>query len=208
MDTAKIVVLEGDETGQELLEEALRTLAPDVIGFALEFQRFDCSLAARRSSANQVVHDAARAIVDAGLGLKAATITPETAGDVGSPNRILREEIGATVIVRTGRRIPGVAPIGGVHAPISVVRMAVGDAYGAKEWREGDGEDEVAFRTERVERRVCKGVAEFSFRHAARTTQRSSAGRSTPSARSTRACSRRRWTRPPSGIPRSPTSPT
>ena len=44
-------------------------------------------------------------------------------------------------------------PIGGVHYPISVVRMAVGDAYGAKEWREGEGEDEVAFRTERIERR-------------------------------------------------------
>ena len=43
-------------------------------------------------------------------------------------------------------------PLGGVHAPISVVRMAVGDAYGAKEWREGEGDDEVAFRTERIER--------------------------------------------------------
>ena len=57
------------------------------------------------------------------------------------------------MIVRTGRRIPGVVPLGGVHAPISVVRMAVGDAYGAKEWREGEGDDEVAFRTERIERR-------------------------------------------------------
>ena len=71
------------------------------------------------------------------------------------------------MIVRTGRRIPGVVPLGGVHAPISVVRMAVGDAYGAKEWREGDGADEVAFRTERIERRVCRAVAEFSFRLAA-----------------------------------------
>ena len=41
------------------------------------------------------------------------------------------------MIIRTGRRIPGVVPLGGVHAPISVVRMAVGDAYGAEEWREG-----------------------------------------------------------------------
>jgi isocitrate dehydrogenase (NAD+) len=71
--------------------------------------------------------------------------------------------------VRTGRRIPGVVPLGGVHAPISVVRMAVGDAYGAKEWREGEGEGEVAFRTERIERRICRAVAEFSFRLAERT---------------------------------------
>ena len=99
-----------------------------------------------------------------GLGLKAATVTPEARDDVGSPNRILREEIGGKVIVRTGRRIPGVVPFGGVHAPISVVRMAVGDAYGAKEWREGEGDDEVAFRTERIERRICRAVAEFAFR--------------------------------------------
>ena len=72
------------------------------------------------------------------------------------------------MIVRTGRRIPGVVPFGGVHAPISVVRMAVGDAYGAKEWREGEGDDEVAFRTERIERRICRAVAEFAFREAER----------------------------------------
>jgi isocitrate/isopropylmalate dehydrogenase len=46
--------------------------------------------------------------------------------------------------------------------------MAVGDAYGAKEWREGEGDGEVAFRTERIERRVCRAVAEFSFRQAER----------------------------------------
>ena len=60
-------------------------------------------------------------------------------------------------------------PFGGVHAPISVVRMAVGDAYGAKEWREGEGDAEVAFRTERIERNVCRAVAEFAFREAERT---------------------------------------
>src|SRR5207249_2737681 len=118
---------------------------------------------------NEVVHDAAKAIRAHGLGLKAATVTPEGQGDVGSPNRILREEIGGRVIVRTGRRIPGVIPLGGVHAPISVVRMAVGDAYGAKEWREGSGDDEAAFRTERIERRICHSVAEFAFRQAEET---------------------------------------
>ncbi len=172
MDTGTIVVLEGDQTGQELLEESLRVLAPDVIGLELEFPRYDLSLANRRATQNAVVHEAAAAIREHGLGLKAATITPEEAGDVGSPNRILREEIGGRVIVRTGRRIPGVVPIGGVFAPISVVRMAVGDAYGAKEWREGEGDDEVAFRTERIERRISRAVAEYAFRLAARTGAR------------------------------------
>jgi isocitrate/isopropylmalate dehydrogenase len=169
METRTIVVLEGDETGQELLEEALAVLAPDVAGLELELPRFDLSLDARRATENGVVFEAAAAIREGGLGLKAATITPEGKDDVGSPNRILREEIGGHVIVRTGRRIPGVVPVGGVHQPISVVRMAVGDAYGAKEWREGEGEDEVAWRTTQIERRVCRAVAEFSFRHAERT---------------------------------------
>ena len=97
-----IVVLEGDQTGQELLEEALRTLAPDVTGVEVEFVRFDLSLEGRRATQNAVVHEAAAAIREHGLGLKAATVTPEGAGDVGSPNRILREEIGGKVIVRTG----------------------------------------------------------------------------------------------------------
>jgi isocitrate dehydrogenase (NAD+) len=166
VDLKTIVVLEGDDTGQELLEEGLRVLAPDVIGIELEFPRFDLSLESRRATQNAAVHEAARAIREHGFGLKAATTTPEGRDDVGSPNRILREEIGGRVIVRTGRRIPGVVPLGGVHAPISIVRMAVGDAYGAKEWREGEGDDEVAFRTERIERRICRAVAEFSFRQA------------------------------------------
>jgi isocitrate dehydrogenase (NAD+) len=169
MASATIAVLEGDETGQELLEEALRVLDADVIGLDLGFERFDLSLGNRRATENEVVHDAAASIREHGLGLKAATVTPEGADDVGSPNRILREEIGGRVIVRTGRRIPGVIPHGGVHAPISVVRMAVGDAYGAKEWREGEGADESAFRTERIERRICRGVAEFAFQLAERS---------------------------------------
>jgi isocitrate dehydrogenase (NAD+) len=164
-----IVILEGDETGQELLEEAVRVLDPSVIGIEFKLPRFDLSLEGRRATRNQVVHDAAAAIREAKLALKAATVTPVGRDDVGSPNAILREEIGGQVIVRTGRRIPGVIPLGGVHAPISIVRMAVGDAYGAKEWREGEGEDEVAFRTERIERGICRAVSEYAFRHAERT---------------------------------------
>jgi isocitrate dehydrogenase (NAD+) len=168
-DDNTIVVLEGDQTGQELLEEALRVLAPDVVGVELDLLRFDLSLERRRATKNAVVHEAAAAVREHGLGLKAATVTPEDRGDVGSPNRILREEIGGKVIVRTGRRIPGVVPLAGVNAPISIVRMAVGDAYGAKEWREGSGDDEVAFRTERIERSICHAVAEFAFRQAEAT---------------------------------------
>ena len=53
--------------------------------------------------------------------------------------------------------------MGGVHAPIAVVRMAVDDAYGAREWREEQDGDEIAYRTANISRRTCRAVAEFSF---------------------------------------------
>jgi len=163
------VVLEGDETGQELLEASLRALDPGVLGLPLELERYDLSLENRRRTANGVVSEAAQAMARARFGLKAATITPEGKDDVGSPNRLLREAIGGKVIIRTGRRIPGVNPVAGLHHPISVVRMAVGDAYGAEQWRErSDDGDEYALRTERISRNVCRAVAEYSFRTAER----------------------------------------
>src|SRR5207342_3655910 len=101
----RIVVLEGDQTGQELLQQALRVIDPDVIALDVELEPFDLSLENRRRTENEVC--------------------TEGAGDVGSPNRLIREAIDGKVIVRTGRRIPGVSPLSGIHYPISVVRMAV-----------------------------------------------------------------------------------
>ncbi|MCA1753886.1 MAG: hypothetical protein LC641_04120 [Spirochaeta sp.] len=168
----KIIILDGDQTGQELLNEALRVLDPTVIHLELEFEHFDLSLENRRATNNAVVYDAAAAMRRSRLSLKAATITPEKQGDVGSPNKILREEMDAQVILRTGRRIPGVRPIAGVYAPISVVRMARDDAYGAEEHREGTpgAPDEKAYRTEKISRGVCRAVAEYAFQHARKSS--------------------------------------
>lgn len=164
-----IAVLGGDQTGEELLQEALRVIDPAVTRFPVEFKRFDLSLENRRTTKNQIVRDAADFINTHGYGIKAATITPEQKGDVGSPNALLREMINGQVILRTGRRIPAVRPLAGVYAPIAVVRMAVEDAYGATEWREGEGLDEVAYSTRKLSRRICRAVAEFTFRHARRS---------------------------------------
>src|SRR3982750_339115 len=117
-DGLRIIVLEGDETGQELLEQALRVLDPGVTQVDVQLDHYDLSLENRRRTQNQVVIEAAAATREAGLSIKAATITPEGADDVGSPNRILREEIDGKVIIRTGRRIPGVTPVAGGHYPI------------------------------------------------------------------------------------------
>jgi isocitrate dehydrogenase (NAD+) len=173
-DAIKIVVLDGDETGQELLDEALRVLDSELLGFPIELERYDLSLESRRETQNGVVHEAAAAMRVAGLGIKAATITPEGKTDVGTPNAIVREGIGGKVIVRTGRRLPGIAPMAGVHWPISVVRMAVEDAYGAKQWRIGEpgADDEVAYREEHITRSTCRAVSEYAFRTAKRVEAR------------------------------------
>lgn len=163
-----IVVLKGDQTGQELLDETLRVIDPAVTGCQVAFETYDLSLENRRATKNSVVFEAAERIKETGFGIKAATITPEAKHDVGSPNALLREAINGQVIIRTGRRIPSVRPLAGVYAPITVVRMAVEDAYGAKEWREGEGLDEIAYSTRRLSRHTCRAVAEYTFRHARR----------------------------------------
>ena len=103
MDRKTIIVMEGDQTGQELLEESLRVLDPSVTGLDLELKRYDLSLENRQRTNNAVVNEAAAAMKESGFGIKAATVTPET-GTLGSPNAILRSGINGTVIVRTGRR--------------------------------------------------------------------------------------------------------
>jgi isocitrate dehydrogenase (NAD+) len=80
VDAKTIIVLEGDETGQELLEKALRVLAPEVTGLELEFPRFDLSVGSRQARKIAVVHEAARAILEHGLGLKARPPSTSRAG--------------------------------------------------------------------------------------------------------------------------------
>jgi isocitrate dehydrogenase (NAD+) len=44
--------------------------------------------------------------------------------------------------------------------------MAVEDAYGAKQWREPENGDEVAYRTDVIHRSICRAVSEYAFRTA------------------------------------------
>ena len=143
-------------------------LDPEVLGLPVELERFDLSLENRRATDNEVCTEAAARMRETGLGLKAATITPEGADDVGSPNRLIREGIDGTVIVRTGpadsrglpdRRHPPSdlgLPDGGRRR---LRRQAVARAPRTA--------DEIAYRTERISRRVCRAVSEHSFRTAA-----------------------------------------
>ena len=69
-DTKPIIaVLKGDQTGQELLVEALRVLSPSVIRVDVTFEEFDLSLENRRATKNKVVEEAAARIKQTGLGI-------------------------------------------------------------------------------------------------------------------------------------------
>jgi hypothetical protein len=129
-----IVVLEGDQTGQELLEESLRVLDSSVTGVEVGLQRFDLSLEQRRATKNDVVREAADAMLAAGLGLKAATITKDQRRC--GPNRNLRER-GWAVIVRTGRRIPGVRRL--AASTRHPVIHGCGRCLWCREWRRAMG---------------------------------------------------------------------
>src|SRR3954463_11017510 len=91
-DDLRIIVLEGDQTGQELLDQAMRVLDPAVTKVDATLEHYDLSLDNRRKTDNEVVTAAAKAMAQAGYGLKAATVTPEGADDVGSPHPNLPPE--------------------------------------------------------------------------------------------------------------------
>ena len=168
-DPLRIVVLEGDQTGQELLEQALRVLDPEVLGLDLDLVRYDLSLESRRSTANEIVHEAARAMREAGYGLKAATVTPEGRDDVGSPNRILREEVDGKVIIRTGPADPGRdarSPASTTRSRSSAWRSTTPTARSSGARARRAPPDEIAYRTEKISRATCRAVAEYAFRTA------------------------------------------
>ena len=43
-----VVVMHGDQTGEELLQQALRVMDPELLRVDLDFQHFDLSLQSRR----------------------------------------------------------------------------------------------------------------------------------------------------------------
>jgi len=83
--TRTIVVLEGDQTGQELLEEGLRVIDPAVTGVKVDLVRFDLSLANRRATNNAVVNEAADAMWSQGSASKPPLLLPKSKGTWGVP---------------------------------------------------------------------------------------------------------------------------
>ena len=168
-DGARIIVLEGDQTGQELLEQALRLLDPDVCGLELELEHYDLSLENRRRTDNEVVLAAARAMVEAGL--------RHQGGDDharGCRRRRQPQHDPARADRRQGDRPHRPADPGSAAGRRRALPdLGRADGRRRRLRRRGDARgsengDEVAFRTERIERSTCRAVAEYAFRTAKR----------------------------------------
>ena len=86
-----IVVLEGDQTGQELLEESLRVLSVDVIGVELGFPRFENPGEPFDPSRHEAV---GTTDADAPAGTVVAVVRP----GYGTPEHVLRPA--AVVVAR------------------------------------------------------------------------------------------------------------
>src|SRR5947207_15751035 len=93
MPAPVVAVLHGDQTGEELVREALRLLEPGVLGVQVETRDFDLSLEARRRSRNRCVLDAAKALRELGFGIKAATARHEGSEDDDSEMQENRKKV-------------------------------------------------------------------------------------------------------------------
>ena len=166
MATATLVVLEGDQTGEELLLEALRVLEPSVIHLDLAFERYDLSLENRRATKNDVVLRAADAMRRHKLGLRPQRSRPKAATTSVPPIAFFAKPSAAKSSCGRGANCRAF-----VRSPESTHRspscawpsaMRTARKSGAK----GEGFDEIACRTETISRSVCRYVAEYAFVHA------------------------------------------
>ena len=209
LTTPTIVVLEGDQTGQELLARIAARARPIRHRYRARVRTLR-SLARKppRDAETSVVHEAAEA-------MKATTARAQSGDDhAGSeratsvrPIAILRKRIDGKVIVRTGRKLPRVRP-GRRHS-----RADLGRAHGGRRRLRRQGmargrrrrrnrlphRNDLAQRVP-LRRRVCVRPRQE------RWVPKFSAARSIRSAPYTKGCSKKRWMRRPNAIPTSPTN--
>jgi len=139
--TGKVVELDGDEMTRIIWQFIKDKLILPYLDVDLEY--YDLSIENRDATDDQVTVDAANAIVQHGVGVKCATITPDEARveEFGlkqmwrSPNGTIRNILGG-VIFREPiiiSNIPRLVP--GWTKPIIVGRHAYGDQYRATDFR-------------------------------------------------------------------------
>ena len=199
-DAVRIVVLDGDETGQELLEQSPAGARPELLGLEIELEHFDLSLDNRRATRERSRRSRRRPrCARPAWGSRRRRSRPRASDDVGSP-----EPDPARGDRRQGDR-PDRPPAAGRGADRRRPLPDLGRADGGR----GRLRRRAVARGRAGRRR--RGRATAPSASPARPAGRSPSSRSAPrrgwtrastadpsgrSPRSTRGCSRRRWTRP------------
>lgn len=134
-----IVEMQGDEMTRVLWDRIKETLLLPHLELNTDF--YDLSLTERERTKDEVTVKAANAIKKYGVGVKCATITPNSrrmeeyklSNMWRSPNGTIRSVLDGTVF-RAPIAVGAIAPyVGGWKKPITVARHAYGDVYAASE---------------------------------------------------------------------------
>lgn len=150
-----LVEMDGDEMTRVLWQMIKDTLLTPYVDLKTEY--YDLGLPHRDETGDQVTIDAANAIKKYGVGVKCATITPNSQrmdeyklhSMWKSPNATIRAILDGTVF-RAPIMVKGIEPyIRGWKAPITIARHAYGDIYKATEMKvAGPGKAELVFTAE------------------------------------------------------------
>ena len=146
-----LVEMDGDEMTRILWRDIKEKLILPFVELNTEY--YDLGLPHRDETGDQVTKDAAEAIKKYGVGVKCATITPNTARMTEynlhemwkSPNGTIRAILDGTVF-RAPILVEGISPVVKTwKKPITIARHAYGDVYKATEMRVPQGKAELVF---------------------------------------------------------------
>ncbi len=149
-----IVELLGDGISAEL-SRSVHEIA-DALPFEVSFRELDLSLENRRKLGMGLYDQVENALREVQTAIKYPTVTQEE-----SPNKVLRDRCGFSVIHRPVRTFPGVENNFKQTLDIDVVRVATGGTYEDRGRRIGS-ETAVSLRV--IERQPSRFAARFAFR--------------------------------------------
>ena len=164
--TTPLVEMDGDEMTRVLWQDIKDKLICPFV--ALKTEYYDLGLPHRDETRDQVTKDAAEAIKRYGVGVKCATITPNTARMSEynlhemwkSPNGTIRAILDGTVF-RAPILVEGISPVVKTwKKPITIARHAYGDVYKAAELRVPQGKAELVF-TDTAGRETRQTIYDF-----------------------------------------------
>ena len=164
--TTPLVEMDGDEMTRILWKDIKEKLILPFVELKTEY--YDLGLPNRDATGDRVTVEAAEANRKYGVGVKCATITPNTARMTEynlhemwkSPNGTIRAILDGTVF-RAPILVEGISPVVKTwKKPITIARHAYGDVYKAAEMRVPEGKAELVF-TDRSGRETRKTIYDF-----------------------------------------------